>query len=622
MAVNGELGPDAGESIDGESSLTIRASAWAARNGGYLIAIGALLALGLFMVMPVLASAFSGDDVPNSQIPLRLKASGASLWQHVVAENRYWTQQYGRFFPGSVVETAVIFVLMPTRAAYKAFQVSSVLSNIVLFVVTVTVITRQRTAGILAGALVVASLQIRIFHDPIFEFGAQQQILVALLLGTLLCFHLALDRHRPWLLLLALLLWVAALTTYETMYVATPVFFVALLFSKASIRQRVAALAVIVVPVVALTAYVVHLRSRAVGEAPQYTLNLEPDRVIPTLYNQASAALPGIHVMEHPHPLIPRFADAWEVSGVTDIALFVLALCVVLVAMLRLRGSTPRMTAGLIVGGLGIWFGPAVTVAVTKKWQDILVPGVGYVSVYVQYFGMAMAAVGVLIALVGALHKPALRRAIVVPVAVVLSLFSAYTVQATADANDIAISVSFPLRYNREAFQQAVRHGLLSSVPANATVASLEHHAWVNNPFILYYGGPPVNAGDILKLTPCEAPTGACTAAPPQFAIAHAGNASTRVAVIGSFAAGRIVSPGHNDALSSDVYAFVEGDAAALQKVFIHAEWAPGPSATLARRTLTAAERTVVRSGPGWALFHLRPQTGLLSVKSLRHDVV
>ena len=592
-------------------------------NSGYLLAIAALLGLALFMLMPVLGSGYSADDVWNSQTPARMQEQGVSAWQTILDTNRYWMEEHGRFFPMSTAETVAIFVLLPTRLAYKVFQVAMVLGNIVLFVVTVTTLTRQRAAGILAGGLAVAALQIRMFHDPILEFSAQQQILVALLLGTILCFHLALDRHNKWLLLPAFLLWACALTTYETMYCVAPVFAVLLLLSNASFRERAAALSVIVVPVVALAAFVAHLRSNAlVQDVPQYTFNFEPSRVASTLYNQMSAALPGNYGLQRPFTPPPSLDGRWQIAGVADIAVFVVAAVVIAAAAMRVRWDGWRVAAALVVGGLGVWSGPAAVVAVTEKWQDMLHPGLAYVSVYVEYFGMAMVGVGLLMAIVALCRTRLLRMAAVVPLAASLGVGSAYAIERTADFNDISVAAASPMRWNREAFENGVERGVLDAVPPGSLLAPLDTEDLVNTAFILYSGGPRLRVGSVLQLKPCPAPSGACAAAPPQWAVAHGGNGTAAVAVVGTFAAPRLLPQNAADALSSDVYAYVEGDNLDAATVMTTAEWTPSPSEPVVRRALSAAERTVVASGGDWVLLRLRPATGLLSIRALRHDLV
>lgn len=592
-------------------------------NSGYLLAIAALLGLALFMVNPVLGSGYSGDDVQNHQIPMRMRESGMSAWDTIVVTNEYWMEGYGRFFPMSTAETVAIFVLLPTRLAYKVFQVAMVLVNIALFVVTVTTLTRQRAAGVLAGGLAVAALQIRIFHDPILQFSAQQQILVALLLATMLLFHLALDRHQPWLLLPALVVWAAALTTYETMYCVAPVFAVLLLLSNASFRERATALAVIVVPVAALIAFVMDLRSKAPPRnAPQYTFNFEPSRVIPTLYNQMSAALPGNYGLQSGSAPPPSLDDKWQIAGVADIAVFILAVLVIGIAAMRLRWVGWRVPTALVIAGLGIWTGPAAVVAVTQSWQDKLRPGIAYVSVYVEYFGMAMVGVGLVMGIVGLCRTRVLRIVAVVPLALSLGAGSAYAIERTGDFNDIAVGATSGYRWNRGAFEEGIKHGVLDPIPPGSLLVPLDTNAWVNSAFVFYYGGPRLRVGPVLPVTPCAAPSGACTASAPEWAAVHGGNGTAAVAVAGTFVAPRLLPQNTPDALSSDVYAFVEGSDLDPATVMTTAEWTPSPAEPVVRRPLTPAERTIVASGKGWVLLHLRPATGLLSLQALRHDIV
>jgi len=595
---------------------------WLRANAGFLAGMAAVLGIVVFVIFPVLHSGYSGDDVPNSQVPMQMRAAHLSFWFQLKQQTLFWMRAFGRFFPMSTAETMAIFAIFSTRAAYKVFQVVAVLGSVTLLMVTVSVLARRRAIGILAGAIVALSLQIRIFHDPILQFSAQQAIVVSLLMATLLCFHLSLSGHRPWLLVPTGLFWVIALLTYETMYFLTPIFVFALLLSRATWRERIRSLAVLAIPVLMLLGFVAHLRSQAKLTAPQYTANLDPGRVLATLYNQAGAALPMSYAAYHPNPAIRPLAHAWKFSGIVDASIFVLTAAVLLVTILRLRKVGWRVLVFLALSGLLLWLLPALIVSATKKWQDELSPGVGYVSVFVEYFGVALLLTAGITALATLLRSRVRPILGVLPLAVILCIVGAYAVQTTADNNDIAVNAFSTLLYPREAFHRGIHRGMLDGVPAGSRLESLEASPWVNAPFIAWYGGPTLDVpADPINLEPCTAPTGVCAQAPPAWVVSHTATPHFAVVLVGHYGAGRVPAANIADAFSSDIVVYVERpglDATSAATLVPQTEWAATPGLVASNRSFRPGEVQVERSGPGWAILRIRPATGVLSMHSLR----
>jgi hypothetical protein len=554
---------------------------------------------------------------------MQIKASHDSFWHMFSQQTLFWMRAFGRFFPMSTLETMAIFTVFSTRAAYKAFQVVAVLGSVGLLVITISVVTRRRALGVLAGMVVALSLQIRIFHDPILQFSAQQAIVVSLLLASLLSFHLALARKRPWLLVPMAACWIIALLTYETMYFLSPVFALALLLSNATWRDRIRALAVLAIPVVVLLVFVSHLRGDAKLTAPQYTANLAPERVLGTLYNQAGAAVPMSYAAYQPNPAIKSASHAWHYSGVGDALTFAMAAVVLLVSVLRLRNVHWRTLLFLVLTGLLLWLLPALIVAATKKWQDELKPGVGYVSVFVEYFGVSLIITALLTALAGLLRAVVRPVFGVLPLAVVIALSGAYAVEATADNNDIAVSAFSTLLYPREAFRRSITRGTFAGLPPDTPLDSLEASPWVNAPFIAWYGGPMLRVPtDPIDLEPCTtSATGVCAADKPEWVVTHTATRHFAVVIVGRYGAGRVPSAGVADSFSSELTVYVERqglDAAGALALVTQTEWASRPGLVASRRALTPDEISMVSSGPGWAILRLHPITGVLSLQSLK----
>lgn len=608
-------------------------------HGAYAVALTTAVLGIAFVVRPVLDSGYSGDDVVNSMIPMFRAATGTGFWSHVWAHTDGWMDSVGRFFPVSVFETVLVFSILTSRAAYKVFQFAAVLVDVGLFIVLVSRIARDRWVGVLATLVVAATLQFRFFHDAILQFNAQQATVLALFLGSLLCTHEALVRRRWWWLTPALALWSAALLTYETAYFLFPAFAIVALLRAGTRRERLAVGGAFLVPVLVLGAFVAVLRSGVETDAPAYTLDLSPGRVLPTLLDQTSAALPLSAAAASPHERIPGVPDsveppldAWDPSLPVDALVTVALAAAAVVALVRTRPIDRRAAVALICLGGVLWLGPSTVVAATRRWQEELSLGTGYVSVYLGYFGVALVVTGAVLIGLAALRARGRRRLERV-LAGALVAFLGFATQVTADNNDRVVNMYSGLRHMREVFVHAVQRGQFDRLDAGPDVAS-PLQDWVDEALVAWYGGPDVVFADSAtapgRLDPCEA--GGCASKVAVayllehgWALARAGRpepapAEAAFAWVQLSRVARTLPAGDGTVrvLTDEIRLYLEDDRLGRPggpAVRLTTDWLPSgaPPDAFERRALRADEITVAAAGDRWRLLVLRPASGSFS---------
>ena len=439
------------------------------------------------LLRPILATGYVGDDVANSQIPMQMGFFGRGIFDQIGLYIAYWRDGFGRFFPGSNIETVLVFVLLPGRLEYKVFQVLMVVVTIAVFVAFVGVLTADVWLGVVAGFLVIACLQMRDFHDALYQFNAQQPTALALILGTMLALLVGLRQGSVRWLVLAVLLWTASLLTYETSYLLSPLLALVAVGSNASSKRCAGWLSALALPTIGLMLYVAHIRAGVGRQPPAYTLNLDLGPVFTTFVRQASAALPLSYAIFNPPAAVHGPARLWAFDGVSDIAAAVLTLVALPVAVWRMRAVTARIGAVMALAGLLLIAAPSLVVAVTLRWQQELVLGTGYVSVFVGYFGVAL----VLIAALGAVMGWARRATWLRPtIAVATTAAVLICSQVTADNNGRVLAMRESLRNDRELFEDSIRADLFGRPRSRELVLSVDKSTWVNEPFVVWYGGP------------------------------------------------------------------------------------------------------------------------------------
>lgn len=443
----------------------------------------------------MLDSAYSSDDIVNSQIPMEAEAHDVSYWEFVSEKTRGWVDSVGRFFPASIAESALIFRLFTSRAAYKAYQFAVVLVNLGLLGWLVWRLGRDRWLAALSVLLVTACLQFRFFHDAVLQFNGQQQIVLGCVLGALLLTHAAVVRRRWWLLVPTVVLWALALTTYETAFLAVPAFGAVIWHAGSTPRWRRAAVAAAVVPVVAFGAVMIYFRSQVEVTHGAYTTDLSPSKVVPTFVEQAAASLPLTYAAFNVPPRPPDTPDQVEpVSGALDVRLPFDPLVGLLtggaVAVCALRVGRPdrRTALTLVIVGATLWLPPALLMATTPRWQEQLHLGLGYITAYAGAFGVAVLGAVALSLVLPRLAEGSVPR---IAAVTVLAVSTAFATQATADNNDRVVHMFSGSRVMQETFQHAVERGIFDPVADGAVLAS-PPVGWVTDSFIAWYGGPRV----------------------------------------------------------------------------------------------------------------------------------
>lgn len=391
----------------------------------------------LLTLSPILMTPYRGDDIINKDYPRLLTATGEPLIGAAYAEFKAqvlaWMTNQGRFFPGSVAWGLSVFSALQSRLAYKLMLVGLSLLVTVLLAWLVTTLTRSRVAGAVTAVSVGATLTLRMWADGLDSFAGLLPLTISCALGATL---LLLRGRGRTSIVLAALLWAAALLTYEVVILVTPVMCLVVWLHKRGWARSLALLW----PTLLDALVVLYLRTNASAEAPAYMVSLDPVRVAVTYVKQTAAALP-LSQWWYPGSTVAEPSRLVIVFAIVGIAVPVAA--ILACAHMSRPDPTWRSLITLsLVGGM-FWLAPPVLVAVTLRWQDELPPGQGYLSVVWGYVGVALLlAVGWLALSKRRQHRPGVgTRAAFLTGTATLSLMVALSI---AQSLSIADRITFP----------------------------------------------------------------------------------------------------------------------------------------------------------------------------------
>jgi hypothetical protein len=449
-----------------------------------------------------LKTGYISDDIFSSLKPgqLLLAKSNVAAW---TLENVRSSMQEGRFYPLHWLPFNGVFCLIQEVIYYKIYIILMVIGNLLIFILFLKKLSGDNAFACLAGCLTLMLIQLRAYHDPILSFFGLLQWLLAGVLLSLLALDMYLARHRGVWLALSVLLYLGCLLLYEASY---PLF---LLHGLLIWRRRPEFRSWLrtVWPFAKVTAFCVFMSallrwlhpvdySVGTNSTARYQMNIAPVPVVTTVLRQTSGALPLSYFLVDPAGLFasvkrPRalvhWVGRWDVSAV-----IITALLICLVSLSREPETAteadehPRRPDWTLTTLLGLLlaFLPAVSIALTRRYQNEIGIGKAYVPVYLQYFGIGLllaSAIRFLTTPGWPCFRVARWSKLVIALAVGITTGMTYRANSrTADSlvappgarafNPTSAAMGGTWHHHRLNLQAALHAGLLEAVPEHSTL--------------------------------------------------------------------------------------------------------------------------------------------------------
>jgi hypothetical protein len=364
--------------------LSVRRARRAARRSPDAIVSGAVAWVLATYVGLIVGSPYWDDDKINRSIRTYLKVNHETLFGFIWLQVKGVVHSWDRFFPVGQTWVYVVFDVFDKRVSYKLL-----VGLVLVFALVVVAACVAHVAGgwVPAAAFVLlaaTALQMRLWADGVAAFAGIVALTTGMSFGALL---IVLFRPGRWWALLAAIIYSAALLSYEVVVVFAPVMILIIIVVRRSWRPTIAiAIPAVLELLVTLTLHVLEPQTLN----PEYQVSLDPGAVISTFGKQMVAALPLSQWWVTHVPNLPPIGGSLILGSIALIGL------PVFVGMRRLATAdwTPsrRALAVIAVTGAWMWIGPSILIAITKRWQESMPLGEGYISVVYEYFGFALVA--------------------------------------------------------------------------------------------------------------------------------------------------------------------------------------------------------------------------------------
>ncbi|MCK4825839.1 hypothetical protein KA005_59370, partial [bacterium] len=358
----------------------------------------------IFSLHPLLNSGYYSDDIGTSIVKGKLEYENISLLSYIIDNLKTSITSIGRFLPVGQIFGSTVMYFSSSIALYKSLVLLLILSNIFLFGYFTYVISKDHYVSILLMLLIPLLFQFRLYHDPILSFGGGLQIILSFLLASLILLLKYLEGGNRKYLFISILFYNVCLYYYELSIPLILLYFATIAHKRNSIKQVISygsPFIVSVIIVLALNFIVkVFFISPSSSSYGGTSINFDIFRLLYTFSLQLYASLPLSYFFSDPSNIL---SFNW-VQLIRQLeTLDILAVIIFIILLFHVLGKLDftNLPANLFTSiGIILLIIPAMTISLSTKYQleydwygGI---GIGYIPVYIQYYGISMIFIGIL----------------------------------------------------------------------------------------------------------------------------------------------------------------------------------------------------------------------------------
>lgn len=479
------------------------------------------LLLGL---LPVLKSGFYWDDAFFSvQLPA-LRLNNVSIWRQTWDEIVRYVLR-GRVNPFATFQFLSFYLLTDERM-YKAFLVLLTVASSWSFWLMIRTLFNDERRSLLILLLLPLCFQLRLYHDPLVSYYGLMQMLLLEFCGSMTLFIMALRTGRKSYHIWSVFLFAVGLLSYEMFYPLLALFPLAAWYERGSFRNGIRAAGSHVLTAVFLFGLTVGLRlNAAASDTAAYNgtaISADLGKFFRAWWNQALSAVPfNYRLSEAELTVAGRLVFPREVFNTTFSTFLgsiawgdILGLAIFFIIFSESRPElikTPRPPQDQRSLRFGFIFAAAllasssIVIALSAKYQDEIIPGIGYLPVYFGYFAVALIMTLLVVLIYPLLAK---RRGADTAFLLIFAFFAVvYAMNRQADRAVVRV-LNEGFHYPRQAAEDALRAGILDPISDGDTLVSnqgtaLWEQGWERDrsisDFYALYSGRRVSAIDAIS---------------------------------------------------------------------------------------------------------------------------
>jgi hypothetical protein len=439
----------------------------------------------------ILRSGYISDDSLNSLTRGCLIEANVSLFQFTYDIFNRWVTSVGRFYPLAWYVYALYFILN-SLFLYKSAIVIFVVLDIVVFSYFIYSVTGSKYLSILAILLTPVFLQMRLYHDPTLGFHLLLQLVLLYFMLSLILLLKYLKTANKLYLVLSLIFYLMDLMTYEISYpfFLVYIFVIYLNYNNKNTSQIVrlslpfilAACGSLLITILIRVYYKIPF---ADASSP-YALNLNTTAYAYTLAKQIYAAFPMSYYLSNPSNIFAHNLGDLDFLSVEILLIFVLYFGLCIHSAVNLVEEKPSRINHLLIYGILFLVLPAIIISFSPKFQNELTWGIGYLPVYLSYFGLILISSYIVCKLsfkIISIDMNLFRMAALLFALIIVFICA---LNYSNNLNVIERSNSEWL-YPRDIAEMSMKDGIFNYVPDGSILLVDSFHGWDQPAFYLMY---------------------------------------------------------------------------------------------------------------------------------------
>jgi hypothetical protein len=356
-----------------------------------------ILLFVFFYLFVITASPYLGDDVTNSLAKSYHFYTNMNILSYTQFQLARWLS-LGRFIPFAKFEY-ILFYLINRIFVYKLLIVLSVCVDIAIFGYFVRLVTSSRKIALLLMLISVIPFQFfTTYHNALYSYNFLVQLVLAYCLLYMIFLIKYLHTKKKVFLVFSLIFFTIGLGTYELVFAFA--FFIPVILLKYAKTQKnglFTAIPYAAIYLIYLSIYffiklfIIHTTAYS-----GITVIFNPSVIFKTFVEQFTAAFPLSNYLLFKMPFINyNIKSIIKSIRVEDIMLVVMFFTL-LYFINHLKSDKPAksekksMIVILAIISFGLMVFPSAMLSLMAKYQSELSLGIGYIPLYIEYFGVAI----------------------------------------------------------------------------------------------------------------------------------------------------------------------------------------------------------------------------------------
>jgi hypothetical protein len=347
----------------------------------------------LLSILPIIGTALSGDDIPNSEIRSTLEAQNKNLVNFILGGISQWIRNEGRFYPGSFIwQYTSFYVFNQNVFVYKIFM--GILFFATIFALTrfcVSTLNLPKFNSLYLILIFASTYQIQqstsMAFDGITGFAGLPQLgIISFVVG----YFILINSNSFFKYVLSSILFYISFTTYETIFL-----FISSLFLFTITILPPGKRKFLIFPFFLQLITILSLRFIFFpNHSEAYVVSLDWDNLISSYFSNLVSGLPGFRLFN------------FYSEHVTNFVLLFVFFSIALVTYLwyssvrnnnidQIYEYNRNRVLFLILCAVNSYLLSPVGSSLSKRWQNTTPDYHSYISVVYQYFSLGLLAAAI-----------------------------------------------------------------------------------------------------------------------------------------------------------------------------------------------------------------------------------